>query len=68
MELDSEHDYHIAKLILQLKHQFQAVLMASPDYGSDTRLAKEMDTLGNLIKELEDTVLIERVRAADAQG
>jgi hypothetical protein len=68
VELDSEFDHRVAQLVLQLKHQFQAVLMASPDYGNDTHIAKEMDTLGNLIKELEDTVVIERVRATDASN
>jgi hypothetical protein len=61
---DSELDDRVAKLVLQLKRQFQHVLMACPEYSSDACIAREMDTLGNLIKELEDTVVIERVRAA----
>jgi hypothetical protein len=33
-------------------------LGASPEYGVDKRMTKEMDTLGLLIKELEDGVVI----------
>jgi len=64
VELDSEFDHKVVRLALQLKHQFQTVLMACPEYSSDTRIAREMGTLGNLLKELEDTIVIERVRAA----
>jgi len=59
-----EIDERLAELALRLKHQFQTVIMAVPEYGNDARIANEMGVLGDLIKELEDTVVIAQVRAA----
>ena len=63
-----ELDQRVAELALRLKHQFQAVLIACPDYGGDAHAAQEIAVLGDLIKELEDTVVIAQVRAAAGQS
>jgi hypothetical protein len=52
----------IAEVTLRLKQQYQALLGASAEYGVDKRMTKEMDTLGLLIKELEDGVVILQIR------
>lgn len=63
-----ELDPRVAELALRLKHQFQAVVIALPNYGRDAHIAQEMAVLGDLIKELEDTVVMAQVRAAAGQG
>ena len=60
----AESENRVAELVLQLKRQFQAVVVALPDYGSDVRIVREIDGLGDLIKQLEDTVVITRVQSA----
>ncbi len=47
----------IGEVALKLKGQYRAVLGASAAYVDDKRLNQEMDTLGLLIKELEDAVV-----------
>ena len=48
----------IADVSLKLKRQYQVLLGASPGYGVDKQLTKEIDVLGLLIKELEDSIVI----------
>ena len=55
----------IAEMSLQLKQQYRVLLAASPEYGVDKRMTKEMDRLGLLIKELEDGVVILQIKLDD---
>jgi hypothetical protein len=52
----------IAEVTLKLKRQFQTLLGGSPEYGVDKRMTKEIDALGLLIKELEDSVVILQIK------
>ena len=52
----------IAQVSLQLKRQYQTLLGASPGYGVDKRMTKEIDALGLLIKELEDSIVILQIQ------
>jgi len=49
---------NIATLAIKLKHQYRAILCASPAFGSQKQMTKEVDALGSLIKELEDAVVV----------
>ena len=53
---------NVADVALRLKKQYQTLLGASPGYGNDKRMTKEMDNLGLLIKELEDGVVILQIK------
>ena len=55
----------IAEVTLKLKRHYQSLLGASPAYGVEKRMTKEMDTLGQLIKELEDSVIVLQIRLGD---
>jgi hypothetical protein len=55
----------IAESALKLKKQYRAVLAASPAYGSDTRMTREIDTLGLLLKELEDAVVLLHLKLSE---
>lgn len=48
----------LAKLSLELKDQYQALLGACTASGIDKRTTKIMDTLGLLIKQFEHKVVI----------
>lgn len=52
----------IADVTMRLKRQYRALLAAAPGYGEDKRIIKEMDTLGLLIKELEDGIVILQIK------
>ena len=52
----------IAEVSLNLKLQYRLLLSISPDYGIDKQFTKEIDTLGLLIKELEDGVVILQIK------
>jgi len=58
----------IAEVTLKLKDQYRAVLGASAAYVDDKRLNQEMDTLGLLIKELEDAVVFLQISLDQERG
>ena len=58
----------IAEVTLRLKRHFQTLLGASPAYGVDKRMTKEMDVLGLLIKELEDDVVLLQIKLDESRG
>ena len=52
----------VAEVAVKLKRQYQQLLGASSSYGHDRAVTKEIDALGLLIKELEDTVVVLQVK------
>jgi hypothetical protein len=54
----------VAEVVLKVKRHYLAVL-ASPAYGRDKRLTKEVDSLGLLLKELEDAVIVLQIKLAE---
>lgn len=52
----------LADVTLKLKRQYQSLLGASPAYGEDKKMTKEMDTMGLLLKELEDSVVFLQIK------
>jgi hypothetical protein len=59
---------NIALVTLKLKRQYKAILGASPGYGVDKRMTKEVDALGLLIKELEDEVVLLQIKLDQTGG
>jgi len=55
----------IADLSLKLKNQYRAVLGASLAYGRDERMTREMDSLGLLLQELQDAVVVLQITLDD---
>ena len=53
---------NIADLSIKLKRQYRALLGASPAFGVDKQMTREIDALGLLLKELEDNVVILQIR------
>ena len=49
---------HLARLALRLRDQYRRVLSASPGYGQDKTMTKEMDSLGSLVKEIQDVLAV----------
>ena len=45
-------------LTLELKRQYRNLLGASTTYGVDKNMTLQLDALGLLLKELEDTLII----------
>ena len=52
----------IADVSLRLKRQYQVLLGISSEYGVHKQTTKEMDSLGLLIKELEDGVIVLQIK------
>lgn len=52
----------VASLATKLKREFQLLVGASPIYGQDTQLTRQIDALGQTIKEMEDAVVILQIR------
>ena len=52
----------VATLALKLKRQYRAVLSASSAFGRDKTTTQEIDALGQLIKELEDAVVVLQIK------
>jgi hypothetical protein len=52
----------VADVVVKLKHQYQKLVGAPSSYGHDKPMAKQIDALGLLIKELEDAVVVLQIK------
>ena len=58
----------IAELALDLKHQYRHLLGSCAIYGTDKQFTLDMDALGQVVKEIEDAVVVLQIRLEEAQG
>jgi hypothetical protein len=57
----------VASLATKLKREFQLLVSASPMYGKDTQLTRQIDALGQTIKEMEDAVIVLQIHLEEDQ-
>lgn len=65
MEVDLDLHHRIAAITFKLKHKFQSCIVLEEHYSQDPELARAIDEMGGLIKELEDLVVIADVRGSN---
>jgi hypothetical protein len=58
----------VAAVTADLKQHYREVLTASPGYGRDRRMTRAVDRLGQLVKELQDAVVMLEIRLAETTG